>query len=168
TGTITGTMTGTPTATPTTTPSCPPTQCSDTSRLIIVALHQANVFEIRKSELAFSRSRNADIQHMARDVIRDHRWLDSDLRAVARTLNVQLTSTLTAAQNHKLHLLKELRGSAFDRAWVRIQIEAHTQALALIDRYLKSNCDQGVRKLVEQSRVVVAYHLWLMQRMQRP
>jgi predicted outer membrane protein len=164
---MTGTPTDTLTPSPTATPSCPPTQCVDQAGVILVALHQGNRFEIRKSELAFSRTRNEDIRHMARDVIRDHRWLDSDLRAVAGDREVLLTDTLTPDQNNLLLGLRELRGDAFNTAYVAIQIKAHMQTLALIDSYLTAGCDQGIRKVVEQSRVVVAYHLWLMQRMAR-
>jgi putative membrane protein len=153
-------MTGTPTATA----SSPPPTCVSAADLI-VALHQANRFEIAKSRLALVRSRDADIRHMARDVIRDHALLDADLRIVASDLGVTLTNTLTADQQAILRDLRHLRGVAFNTEWVDVQIVAHEDALAMIDDFLESGSDQGILDLVDESRVVVAYHLWVLEQM---
>jgi predicted outer membrane protein len=152
------------TATPTATPSCPSTSCTDATSLI-VALHEANRFEIGAGRLALVRSRDADIRQMARDVVRDHAWLDADLRLEAGDLGLALTNTLTADQQATLRDLRHLRGLAFDNEWVDAQIVAHDDALAMIDDFVTTGCDQGILDLVEESRVVVAYHLWVLEQM---
>jgi putative membrane protein len=92
----------------------------------------SNTFEIRSSELALERSKDHDVRMIAEHLIADHTAAQENLEAVAGQLGLEVPPpSLNAEQQAIIDKLSELRGDAFDKAYLEAQVAAHEQAIAL-------------------------------------
>jgi putative membrane protein len=88
-----------------------------------------DLFVIKSSEVALSRSSNSAIRDVARRLIAAHEGTASQLSFAGRRLNLLPSATLLP--QHQA-MLDELNASGdFDRAYLRLQLSVHGQALAL-------------------------------------
>ncbi|MGW2156304.1 DUF4142 domain-containing protein [Nonomuraea sp. NPDC001699] len=122
--------------------------------------HRGNLAEIAAGQAALRRAHDRDVRAIAWRLIRDHRKLDARLREVARRLRVGLPDAPSAAQRDSLDaVLARRSGHRFDRAWLRLQTEAHEQTLTLIRRELRHGHSGWVRDLARDGAPVVRHHL---------
>ncbi|MFI9591675.1 DUF4142 domain-containing protein [Nonomuraea sp. NPDC052265] len=122
--------------------------------------HRGNLAEIAAGRAALRRSHDKDVREIAWRLIRDHRELDARLRDVARRLRVGLPDAPGAAQRDSLDaVLARRSGHRFDRAWLRLQAEAHERTLTLIKRELRHGHSGWVRDLARDGAPVVRHHL---------
>jgi predicted outer membrane protein len=126
----------------------------------LVGATQSNLFEITTGRLAARQGRAAIVRRLGRMFVRDHTLLQQQVATVAQQLGVALPTTLRPDQQANVKRLQGLRGQRFDRAWLRIQIAAHRQALALgTSVALSTDVREAVRRLGIVSGAVVAQHL---------
>jgi putative membrane protein len=91
-----------------------------------------NAFEIVSSQLAQQRSGTARVRRIAQRLIGDHTQAQQQLAAVAVQLGLQVPPTiLNAEQTAILSQLASLHGRAFNEAYLKAQVVAHEQAIAL-------------------------------------
>jgi putative membrane protein len=121
--------------------------------------HRGNLAEIAAGKVALGKSRDRDVRAIAARLIRDHRRLDARLRSVADRLDVRLPSTPSAAQRDDLRAVAGRHGHRFDRAWLRLQEDAHSHALWLGQRELRRGHSAWVKDLARDSAPVIRHHL---------
>lgn len=92
-----------------------------------------NMFEIRSSQLAASRSENGSIREYARTLIADHRKMGQELGAAAG--DATLPTELDQQREQMLTRLEQASGGQFDRRFIRMQIRAHQEAVSLYRNY---------------------------------
>ena len=98
----------------------------------------SNMFEIEASRLAEDRAGNERVRGFAQQMIQDHTGIGDELQAaVQATKNLSLTvpKQLDAAHQRQLQELRGLKDRRFDRTYVRMQVEAHEQAVNLFERF---------------------------------
>ncbi|MFI6922808.1 DUF4142 domain-containing protein [Nonomuraea spiralis] len=121
---------------------------------------RGNLAEIAAGKAALRRSHDKDVREIAWGLIRDHRKLDARLREVAQRLRVDLPDAPAAEQRDDLDaVLARRSGHRFDRAWLRLQADAHEQTLTLIRRELRHGHSGWVRDLARDGAPVVRHHL---------
>ncbi|MEV5951666.1 DUF4142 domain-containing protein [Streptomyces sp. NPDC051993] len=80
--------------------------------------------------------------------------------ALGYSKGISLANAPTAEQQKQLSALKPLNGTAsYDSAWLKLQSSGHQQALALIDKELKSGTDSQIQAAAQAARPIVASHL---------
>ncbi|MEV1000385.1 DUF4142 domain-containing protein [Nonomuraea sp. NPDC050202] len=123
------------------------------------AAHRGHLAEIEAGKAALRKSRDRDVRGIAWRLIRDHRRLDARLRGVADRLDVRIPSSPTAEQRRDLRAVLSRSGHRFDRAWLRLQEDAHERALWLGQRELRRGHSQWVEDLARDSAPVIRHHL---------
>jgi putative membrane protein len=91
----------------------------------------ANQFEIVTGQLAQQRAQASAIKDLGAMFVTDHTALLQQGAQVAAQLNIPVTPTLSRKQQATVDKLQRLSGKAFDAAWLRAQLAAHEDALAL-------------------------------------
>ena len=79
--------------------------------------------------------------------------------AVAAKLGIPVPAGVNPAQQRTIDVLAKLRGRRFDRAWLKAQLGAHTQAVALHLRGALTGDTADVRTLATLALPVVSQHL---------
>jgi putative membrane protein len=111
-----------------------------------------DLFVIKSSELALSRSSNSAIRDVATRLISAHQGTASQLSFAGRRLNL-LPSAALLPQHQAM--LDELNASGdFDRAYVRLQRSVHGQALALHNDYARRGTSPTLRRVAANAAAV--------------
>lgn len=140
-----------------------PTGLSDANVAAIVLA--ANNADILYGTLASARSRNAEVRKFAETTVRDHRAVNqaaTDLAAKLKLTPVDNSASFDLRDNaeDKRGQLRELEGSAFDRAYIENEITYHTRLLATIDGALVPATENAeLKALLVSVRPAVVAHL---------
>lgn len=125
-----------------------------------------NLLEIRSSEMAKKTSTNAEVRRFADGMIADHQKNMAELKPLAQRNNVVLPTDLTPEKKREVSQLQSMTGSAFDRAYVDLQLKAHQQTVAKFETVGQSLGDTDVRAFVDKSLPVLRNHLTMVSNMQ--
>jgi putative membrane protein len=126
----------------------------------------ANLTEIRSSELARKTSSNAEVKRFAEMMIAHHQKNMAELKPLAARNGVVLPTDLTPEKKQELGKLTTATGSAFDRAYVDLQVKAHQQTVGKFETIGASIGDTDVNAYVEKTLPVVRHHLQLAEALQ--
>ncbi len=120
---------------------------------------QAGLFEVRKSELALTRSHNRHVRQFAAQMIRDHTKANQELKQLAASKGVTLPRRPNAHQRMIIRRLARLSGKHFDCAYMTVQVRAHLQAIAIFRREVRHGHDPDVRAYAAANLPVLRMHL---------
>ena len=120
---------------------------------------QAGLFEVRKSELALSRSHDRHVRQFAAQMIRDHTKANMELKQLAASKDVRLPRRPNAHQRRIIRRLARLSGERFDCAYMTVQVRAHLQAIAIFRREVRHGHDPAVRAYAAATLPVLRMHL---------
>src|SRR3954471_20704150 len=99
----------------------------------------AGAFEIQSSQLALSRTQNADIKTFAQMMIDDHTKAAEGLKtAAAAQGNLPVPASVDADGAAKLQKLQAAPAADFDGLYVQMQTDAHVDAVALFSGFAQN------------------------------
>ena len=127
------------------------------------ALAQANQAEIAMAGAALQISTNADVRNFAQTMIDDHTRAGRQLDQAAQQEGFTLAMTTTADQDAQLAQLQTLTGIDFDRAYMRANVDAHQQAVALAQDEASKGTDVPGQMLASQLLPALQQHLRMAQ-----
>jgi putative membrane protein len=121
----------------------------------------ANQFEIESSQLALQASQNASVRNFANVIISDHTQLGQQVGAAAAAAHLPPPSpTLLPPQQAALDQLRAAgAGYSFDQAYQQAQIQAHQQAIGLMQNYATSGDVPVLRTTASQAIPMMQRHL---------
>lgn len=121
----------------------------------------ANQWEIASSQLALQASQNAAVRNYANLLISDHMRLGAQVTAAAQSAGVAMPPpALLPAQQTALDQLRAAgAGPTFDMAYRQAQIDAHNQAIQLMQNYAASGDVPALRTAAAQAIPMMQMHL---------
>ena len=129
---------------------------------------QCDQYEIVAARDALAQSHDPRIQAFAQQMITDHMKTSDAVRQAAVASGAppppQAMSTDGASM---VSALQSLRGADFDKAYIRQQILAHHQALAVERSYAEAGDNPGLRRAAQQAVPVIQHHLQMAEQISR-
>ena len=121
----------------------------------------ANQFEIESSQLALQASQNAAVRNYANLLISDHTRLGQQVTAAAAAGGVPMPppGLLPAQQSALAQLQAAGTGPNFDMAYRQAQIDAHNQAIGLMQNYSASGDVPALRPAARSAIPMMQMHL---------
>jgi len=148
--------------TPRATPSPRPLAGPVSPETYVAQAASIDLFVIKSSELAQSRSSSPAIRDIASRLIAAHRGTASQLSFAGRRLNLLPSASLLP--QHQA-MLDELNSSSdFDRAYLRLQRGIHGQALALHNDYARRGTSPTLRPVAANAAAVEQSDIALLRR----
>lgn len=97
----------------------------------------SDLYEIEAARLAIEKAERPEVKELARMILADHQRSTEALTAAARQATPPLTvgPQLDAAKQANMDALRAASGAAFDTEYLRQQVAAHEEALALVEPY---------------------------------
>jgi putative membrane protein len=125
----------------------------------------ANEFEIESSQLALQASQNAGVRNFANTLIADHTQMGQQVSQAALSAHLQPPpTTLRPAQQAALDQLRASgTGYGFDQAYQQAQIQAHQQAIGLMQNYATGGDVPALRTTAAGAIPVMQRHLAMAQ-----
>jgi putative membrane protein len=121
----------------------------------------ANQWEILSSQLALQASQNAAVRNYANLLISDHTRLGAQVTAAAQSAGLTMPPPgLLPAQQTALDQLRAAgTGPSFDMAYREAQIDAHNQAIALMQNYSTGGDVPALRSAAAGAIPMMQMHL---------
>jgi putative membrane protein len=109
------------------------------SQDFVNAAGQAGLVEIRTSEMALQKSKNADVKAFAQKMIDEHKAAGEKLKAAASAAALAAPpETLDDFHMRRINDLVETDGDEdFDADYMALQVDAHNDAIKLFEDYSK-------------------------------
>ncbi len=136
-----------------------------TDSQIAMVMRVLNIGEVREGELARDKSGNAAIRDFGLMMVNEHTAQNNKaeselLRADIASEDTTVSRDLDASSGAATDRLRGMTGTAFDRAYIDREVEAHQNALNLIDKTLTPDAHKKIVKdQVAALRKLVDAHL---------
>ena len=125
----------------------------------------ANQFELQSAQLALQASQNAAVRNFANVLISDHTYMGQQVGAAAAATRLMPPPvTLLPADQAMLDQLRAAgTGYSFDQAFQQDQIQAHQQAIGLMQNYSTGGDVPALRSVAAGAIPVMQRHLAMAQ-----
>lgn len=121
--------------------------------------------EVAIGEMARSQSNRPDIQQFAERLIQDHTSNNKQLAVLVQRKGID-APTGPDLEHQRLHeRLSRLRGTDFDKEFVRAQVRDHEQVVALFEREAMDGHDRDLREFAQKSMGLMQSHLQMAREM---
>lgn len=122
--------------------------------------------EMQSSQLALQRAQDPAVKMFARWMITDHTMSTAQLKTIAQSANLQMSTAPDAQQQQMLHQLQAANGAQFDQQYVAGQVQAHQQAVQLFQQVAQSAGDDPFRTFAQMMLPAMQAHLQAAQDLQ--
>lgn len=123
------------------------------------AAGEGGLAEVAAGKLAEARGGNAAIIDFGGMMVKDHSTADQKLWAIAAGKRVKMPTTPSVEQVAAGERLKLMSGDSFDKAYIKNQIEAHRDTVALFKKEIASGRDKEARQFAQDTLPTVQGHL---------
>jgi putative membrane protein len=127
----------------------------------------SDMLEIQSSQLALSRSPDADTKPFAEKMLKDHNQTSVELKSLVESgkVNAKLPTAMDSEHLKKLDELKAKSGKDFHAAYDRMQMEAHEQAVALFEQYARNGDNADLKTWAARTLPHLKEHLAMAKRL---
>jgi putative membrane protein len=123
------------------------------------AAGEGGLAEVAAGKLAESKATSALLKDFGGMMVKDHTTADVKLWHVAADKGVKMPTTPSVEEAAAAERLKLLSGEAFDKAYIKGQIDAHRDTVALFKKEIASGHDQDARQFAQATLPTVQAHL---------
>lgn len=123
----------------------------------------ANEFEIESSQVALQRSKNSEVKNFAQHMVKDHTKTGEKLKATTPMANN--VPKLDEAHEKLLGELKDTSDAKFDSTYIRLQTQAHEDAVDLFRDYSKTGTDKNLQQFAADTLPTLKQHLTKVQQL---
>lgn len=128
----------------------------------------SDMYEIQSSRLALSKSRNAGVKTLAREMIADHMTTTKTLMAALPRTKPRIPAppkTLSAENAAMIAQLRQASASDFDALYLQQQLQAHRKAWSLHQGFATDGADPALRSVAASAVPIIERHLQHLQSM---
>jgi len=128
---------------------------------VLKKLYGTGLLEIKLGDLANDNSENKDVKTFGKKMAQDHRDANKRLEKVAKTLSVTLPDKLNKTQQDTYDKLKKLKGSAFDKAYMKLMVDGHEKVVTAFTSTMNNAKDKNLRDFAKNHLPAIKDHLAL-------
>jgi putative membrane protein len=119
----------------------------------------SDMFEIQTGNMADQKGTMAQVKTFGQMLVTDHTKSSNEMKALASQKNVTLPTTLPADKMQKVTTLQNQNGTAFDRQFAQMQVEAHEEAIDLYEKADNDITDTQLQAFIDKTLPVLRMHL---------
>lgn len=136
-------------------------QTADDDKQFLVKANQADVNEIKISQLAEQKASDPRVKAFATKMVKEHTALETAMKPYAEKWMVQGAPDLDDSHKSKYEKLSGLSGKDFDKEYMDAMVSDHDDAESLFKKEIKDTKDMKFRKAVEggYSHVTAHYNM---------
>jgi putative membrane protein len=127
------------------------------------SLAEGGIAEVRDGNLAQKKSSNQQIKDFGAMMVKDHTAANQDLMALAQSKGIKLPTGPGIGADTKKGELDVLTGETFDKSYVKSQIKAHKDTIALLQKEIADGQDADAKALAQKLLPTVQSHLQAVQ-----
>jgi putative membrane protein len=134
-------------------------QAQDANRDVINRAAAANLLEVRLGQAAQKQAENPSVKQYGQRMEADHSSMQKQWMSVARQNDIDFRVNLTPQQLEQVYRLKDLRGSAFDRAYMAAMVQNHQEDVTAFQAARNTAISADIRQLIDVALPSLQEHL---------
>lgn len=119
----------------------------------------SDLYEKVSSQFVLSSASNADVRRFAEMMVSDHSNTTAQLLAAARQSGLTVDPKLLSKHEQMLRQLRRVGANAREKTYIRQQVMAHEEALALHQGYAERGDNPALRQVAAAATPIVQAHL---------
>jgi putative membrane protein len=123
----------------------------------------ADLAEINLGYLAVKRAKSAEVKKFGERMVADHTNSTKELLKIANKKGLPAARQMGARHREAAAQLQQLRGAAFDRAYMKHMVTDHQKAVALYESRAKQGRDEDLKAFAAKTLPVLQEHLKMAQ-----
>ncbi len=120
---------------------------------------EAGIAEVEDGDLATTKGNSQAVKDFGARMVKDHGAANDKLKALAATKGVDLPTSASVSDMATKAKLDVLSGDTFDKSYIKSQIKAHRQAVALFKKEIASGQDADAKAFATQTLPTLRSHL---------
>ena len=132
---------------------------SGADRAFVQKASQAGAAEVAMGNLAAANALSSNVKAFAARMVSDHTDANAKLHAIAQGQGISAPDQPTAKDAAELHRLDSLSGQPFDAEYIKVQLKAHEDAVALFKKEASSGQDAALKTFAAQTLPTLRDHL---------
>lgn len=120
---------------------------------------EAGLAEVRQSEVAQQRARNAEVKAFARRMVTDHGRSGKELEQLATNKGAAIPTALNEQHQGAVSHLQGLSGAEFDRLYMTHMLDDHQKVVALFENAERTAQDPDLKGWISKTLPVLREHL---------
>jgi putative membrane protein len=120
---------------------------------------EGGISEVEAGNLAQSKGNSQKVKDFGAMMVKDHSAANDKLKALATTKDVALPTTSSVGQMAAKAKLEVLTGDTFDKSYIKGQIRAHQNTVALFRKEIASGQDPDAQAFAKATLPTVRSHL---------
>lgn len=120
---------------------------------------QGGIAEVEAGNLAKQKSSNQQVKDFGAMMVKDHTAANDKLKALADSKSISLPSTSSVRQMATKAKLEVLSGETFDKSYIKGQVKAHQNTIALFRKEIASGQDPDAKAFAKKTLPTVRSHL---------
>lgn len=120
---------------------------------------EGGISEVEAGNLAQSKGNSQKVKDFGAMMVKDHSAANDKLKALATTKDVTLPSTSSVGQMATKAKLQVLTGETFDHSYIKGQIQAHQNTVALFRKEIASGQDPDAQAFAKATLPTIRSHL---------
>jgi putative membrane protein len=127
----------------------------------VTAAATSDMFEVEAGKIAEQRAKSATVKAFAAKMVKAHTETTDQLKTILASGNASVAAPMHLDDRHQ-GMIDELRGAKdadFDGRYISQQVDAHKEALILMQGYAKSGDNAPVKDFAAKTAPVVQMHL---------
>ena len=120
---------------------------------------EGGIAEVEAGQLAQEKGNSQPVKDFGAMMVKDHSAANEKLKALASSKDITLPSSPSVGQMASKTKLNVLSGDTFDKSYVKGQISAHRQTIALFRKEISSGQDADAKAFATATLPTVRSHL---------
>lgn len=120
---------------------------------------QGGMAEVQLGQLAVQNASNDQVKKFGQRMVDDHSKAGDQLKGVAAKDNIQLPSDISAKDKATIQRLRNLKGSEFDRAYMRDMVKDHQADIAEFQKEASGGSNPDLKSFASQTLPTLKDHL---------
>jgi len=120
---------------------------------------EGGIAEVEAGKLAQQKSANREVKNFGAMMVKDHTAANDKLKTLADSKGISLPSSSSVEQLAGKAKLEVLTGDTFDKSYIKGQVSAHQDTIALFKKEIASGQDPDAKAFAKMTLPTVRVHL---------
>lgn len=120
---------------------------------------EAGIAEVDAGNLAVEKASDSKVKDFGQMMVKDHTAANDKLKTIAAGKGITLPTSASVGQMATQAKLKVLTGQTFDNSYVKGQVKAHQDTVALLKKEIASGQDPDAKSFAQSILPTVQAHL---------
>jgi len=120
---------------------------------------EAGIAEVEAGKLAQDKGNSQAVKDFGARMVTDHSAANDKLKSLAESKNISLPTSSSVSQMATKAKLEVLSGDTFDKSYIKSQLKAHYQAVALFKKESTTGQDPDAKAFATETLPTLRSHL---------